>query len=463
MSRAIISILILVAWCTPAWADEVPLLTVVAADPEAAEGKVRALLGDQPFELRSLPDDLDVAGLWLLGASPVGLCPTPSLTAADVAEALTDAQRRIDEVEVEEGQARLTALRNRLGCLDSPADPEALWSLHFLEAVTAHFATGSEAASPALRRALAVRPGAAFDESYPPELRDAYLAAQQDVMAAGWARVLPLGELGGEAVLVDGAEVPASGLELIPGEHLLQLRSAEGVLRGGSLTLGGGALLVVGSPQGLSRGLAALSREQQADLGAWLAARLQLTEGSRVWIADAGKDVVALGEGTGLVRPAGPATSSGSEAPLVQVALGGGFQGIGHWNYGAIAIDASVRLVGPLRLQVSVRPSIGSPSDLLPGEVPVVVPFGLGPQLRLPGKVHLRVGGMLQLVVDSNETADGAPRLLAGVVGTIGADIPLKGSPLALRPSFEGGALGPAPWPVLRGLIELVLELGGEG
>jgi hypothetical protein len=464
MCRAIVSILVLglVGGAGVARANEGAPVVVVAADPEAVEGKVRGLLGEHPYELRGLPDELEVAGLWLLGASPSGLCPTPSLTADEVATALADAQRHIDEVEVEEGQARLSALRNRLGCLDSPADPEALWSLHFLEAVTAHFVSGPEAAGPALHRALAVRPGAAFDESYPPDLRDAYLAAQREVMAAGWAKVLPLGELGERTVLVDGTEVPASGLELMPGEHLLQLRSAEGLLRGGSLVLGGGEMLVVGAPKKLSRDLAALTTQQQADLVAWLTARLELAEGSRVWIADSGRDVAALGEGTGLVRPAGPATSAAQRGPLLQVALGGGFQSIGHWIYGAIAIDASIRLAGPLRLQVFVRPAIGSPSDLAPGEVPVVVPFGLGPQLRLPGKVHLRLGGLFQLVVDSNESPDGSTRVLVGGLGTIGVDIPLKGSPLALRPSFEGGVMGPDAWPVLRGLFELVLELGGE-
>lgn len=460
MRRAIVSILFLVLLAGPAMADEAAPVVVVAADPQAAEGKVKALLGEQPYELRALPDGLEMAGLWLLGARPTGLCPTPSLTAAEVADALTDAQRRIDEVEVEEGQARLQALRNRLGCLDSPADPEALWSLHFLEAVTAHFVSGPEAAGPALHRALAVRPGAAYDESYPPDLREAYLAAQTDVMEAGWARVLPVGSFDGQAVLVDGAEVPAAGLELIPGEHLLQIRSADGLLRGGSLVLEGGGLFVVGAPSRLSRGLSALDRDQQVGLAAWLADQLGLDADGRLWVLDAGRDVVALGEGSGLVRPTGPEVAT--KPPLLQVAVGGGYQRIGGWDYGLFAVDASILLVGPLRLQVHARPAVGRASELRPGEVPVVVPFGFGPQLRLPGPVHLRVGALLELVVDRNEGVVGETRLIAGFVGTVGVDIPLRDSPLTLRPSFEGGVLGPAPWPVVRGLVELVLELGGE-
>ncbi len=126
------------------------------------------------------------------------------------------------------------------------------------------------------------------------------------------------------------------------------------------------------------------------------------------------------------------------------------------------AADASILLVGPLRLQVHVRPAVGRGSELLPGEVPVVVPFGLGPLLRLPGPVHLRAGALFELVVDRNEGPVGETRVLAGVVGSVGADIPLPDAPLAIRPTFEAGFLGPDPWPVLRGQVALVLELGGE-
>jgi hypothetical protein len=442
---------------------EPPSIVVLAVDEDAASARMPALVeSGTVYQVSTAPDVIEVAGLWLLGASPSGLCPTPSLTADEVVAALADAQRRIDEVEVEEGQARLSALRNRLGCLDSPADPESLWSLHFLEAVTAHFAAGAEAAMPALERALAVRPGAAYDDSYPPDLRDAYLAAQQGVMSAGWARILPMGELEGQAVLVDGTEVPAAGLEVIPGEHLLQLRSADGVLRGGSLVLEGGGLLVVAAPRKLARALTGLDRGQQEALASWLGPLLAAPPDARIWIADQGREFVQLGEDGGLVRPAATRQTDGFQAPLLQIAVGGGAQRIHHWSYGMFAVDVSVRLVGPLRLRVFARPAIGVASESAPGQVPVVVPFGLGPQLRLPGPVHFRVGALFQMALDSNESPEGDTRLIAGLAGTVGADIPLPNSPLALRPSFEGGVLGAVPWPFVRGLVEVVIELGGE-
>ena len=75
-----------------------------------------------------------------------------------------------------------------------------------------------------------------------------------------------------------------------------------------------------------------------------------------------------LGEATELRATIGEARDAAARllhqerpkrAPILQIAAGGGYQRVGSWNYGAVAADLSLQLVGPLRLGVQVRPSFG--------------------------------------------------------------------------------------------------------
>ena len=442
-----------------------PTHLVLAADPESATALVKRLLPrGASFEVHAVPAAMSAAGVWSLGPVPGPVCPTPTLTAGEVEEALRAAQGRIDEVELEDGGGILASLRMRLGCLESPADGQALWRLHFLEAVAAHFGGNPDASAAAMLRALAVRPGAGYDSAYPPALRETYLAAQKDVMVAEPIPIRPLGDPAAQGwdVFVDGVQLPAAGLQVIRGEHLLQFRAPGGVLQGATVLMDVGDVTVVGLPRGLSASLAELDVELQSKLAGVLSSALGGGPDDLVWVVDEGDEVVELGHAQGKLQDVSP--SLRKPPPVLLIGVGGGYQRLGRWNYGTVAVDASVRIVGPLRLQVHGRVAIGPSRLSLDGRrsvTPTVVPFGLGPALRFNGRVHFRTGALLQLAYDGLEAdsdAEGA-RLLGGVAGFVGVDLPLPGAPIAITPSLEVGFLGPAPWLLVRGLVSVVVEI----
>ena len=422
---------------------------VVSEDPTAARAFLDRKLGEDAPDVSGLPDSNRLAGLWILGTMPDGFCPTPSVTGADVSERLAHAQERIDELEDEAGLAALTGLRAQLGCMSEPVDAEGLWTLHFLEAVAASYAEGDP--EPSLRRALAIRPGQAYDDSYPPELRDAYLQAQESALSSGRAMVVTSAV---ELAWLDGVPLGKGVTPVTPGEHLLQVQGSDGALRGGLVRLAPDAVTAVGTDGALFSFAQGLDEARRAALASSLAGGLDRS----VWIVADG-EVLALSGDPPDFRGR-PRAGSPQAAPIFTAAVGGGWQMAGtDYHYGVLAIDADLRLVGPLRLMAHVRPSVGQRSE--PDSsgrtwAPVLVAFGVGPVVRIEGIVRPRFGVALQLSLDRAPGAD-APRLLDGVFGSAAIELPLGDSPLAVRPVFEAGFLGRNL--VLRGLIQL--EIGG--
>ncbi len=421
---------------------------VLSEDVPAAEALLKRKLKDEAPPVQPLPEANRLAGAWILGAAPESLCPTPSVPAEEVTATLTRAQELLDELEVEQGFNKLMGIRPQLGCLVDPVDTDSLYALHFLEAVAATYSNAKPEAAASLRRALAIRPGQAFDESYPPEMREAYLAEQQQILQAGRAHVVA-----GAADLawLDGVPLAPGTTPTSPGEHLLQVRGGDGQLRGGLIRLAPGGIAAVGQDGGLMALIDGLDASRRAELGA------ALGEGE-VWVAD-GERIVAL---VGTVPGGGGGGLAGGgdgAAPLLLIAAGGGWQlagrGAGH-HYGALAIDVGVRLTGPLRLDVHLRPSLGAPVTYADGSswAPLLFAFGAGPVILLDGPVRPRFGVALQVAVDRAPGAD-AVRPLLGVFGTAGLDIPLGASPVALRPSFEGGFLGRNA--TVRGLVQVAV------
>ncbi len=422
---------------------------VVSEDPAEARAFLDRKLGDEAPDVQGIPDANRIAGVWVLGTVPDSLCPTPSVTAADVAERLAHAQERIDELEVEAGLAALTGLRAQLGCMTEPVDAEGLWTLHFLEAVAASYAEGDP--EPSLRRALAIRPGQAYDDSYPPELREAYLEAQERALSSGRANVATSAA---ELAWLDGVALAGGVTPVTPGEHLLQIRGTDGALRGGLVRLAPDAVTAVGTDGALFTFVDGLDEPRRAALADSLSGGVDRP----VWIV-ADKQVLALaGDAPDLRRRA--SAGGGGKGPFFTAAVGGGWQMAGvDYHYGALAIDADLRLVGPLRVMAHLRPSVGQRTEPdASGQTwaPVLFAFGVGPVVRIEGVVRPRFAVALQLSVDRAPEADAA-RLLAGVFGSAGVELPLGATPLAIRPSFEAGFLGRNL--VLRGLVQL--EIGG--
>ena len=152
-------------------------------------------------------------------------------------------------------------------------------------------------------------------------------------------------------------------------------------------------------------------------------------------------------------------------APWVAIGIGGGYQLSASpqrpYHYGQVRLDVSVRLYKILRLVVFFRPAF---SGLLRSESGVLVEpnlfttlpsFGLGPELRWEGPVSPSVSVRLQLAPDDGVHAES--QLLAGAAVVGGIDIGLGSSPLALRPTFAVGLLGPMF--LLTGGVQLVVGL----
>ena len=444
---------------TPALADDEPdpdKLLLVALTTSAGEDAGRALLpAGGAWQVVEIPASQMASGAWVLGAELLDSCPTPSLTGEEVSGALDQVRAHIDAVELEEGRALLAGLRPRLGCLDGPADPTSLWTLHFLEAVASFFDADPDGALEALERALAVRPGQGYDASYPPELRTMYLEAQDRVRAPGWAMVHVAD---GTEVLIDGSRVAASGQSIIAGVHLLQVRGGDGILRGGRLRVAAGKQIGIAPVATIGRVVGGLPQAAQQEIAGWIWRALAEGDGHRAWLVDDLGGVVALGE----KAPARTVTVSGRSRaghPSVELALGGGYQRLGGWDYLALDLDLTVRLAGPLRLAIFVAPAIGEaraePKDG-PTHVPVLPLFGVGAVVRIPGPIRPLLGVAFQLAPDVNQAEDG-PRVLAGVAGLAALQIPLGETPLSIQPAFHGGFIG--PYGVVRGMVAISLAL----
>ena len=422
--------------------------TVFAEDLDGADALLERRLKDRaPAAVTPIPEASRLAGAWILGVIPETLCPTPSVPGDEITTTLARAQQLIDELEVEQGLAKLAGLRRQLGCLTDPVDTDSLYSLHFLEAVAANYSAAPEDAKSSLARALAIRPGQAFDDSYPPELREVYATEQERILKAGRAHVAVTAA---DLAWIDGLALGAGATPVTAGEHLLQVRGGDGLLRGGLVTLQPAEVTAVGTDGTLIELAQSLDSARRAELGASLA-------DGHVWVADA-KTVLPL---IGNLPDPPPIAGATGRSPIFLAGLGGGWQmagtGAGH-QYGTLAFDASLRLVGPLRVMVHVRPSLGAPVDGWPGTdrtyAPLLVAFGVGPIVRFEGKVSPRFGAALQLSVDKAPGAEEAT-VVVGVFGTAGVEIGLGSSPLALRPSFEGGFMGRHA--VVRGLLQVVI------
>ena len=424
---------------------------IISADASSARAEaVSRLPPGTAFVVHAPTETMVRDDVWVLGGSLGALCPAPSLTAVEVDAALAAAEARIDSLDTESGADELIELRNRLGCLGTPVDPEVLWRLHFYEAVIGWYAEGAEPARAALIRALAVRPGAAFDDAYPPAMRDVFQEAQQAVEALLRSRFADAA-----GFVVDGAS--PSGTLLIPGEHLAQRKRGEGV-QGALLQVGEGVPVVFAPPDGIITAVGELGPAEQNALGARLRADFGVGDEGSVWLVHGGA-VFALGEPTPQPIVQEKRRALLAAGPVLQVGLGVAHEQVGPWPYLAVPVDLDLRLVGPIRLLLAGRIALGAtrPGVLDPDQryLPLLVPFGGGIALRLDGPVAPVVGVIAHFAVDENQ---GNRRLLAGPAGWVAAEIALGRSALALRPHLAVGSLG--RWFHLRAGVQAVVKVG---
>ncbi|HCP48478.1 MAG TPA: hypothetical protein DIU15_20745, partial [Deltaproteobacteria bacterium] len=171
-----------------------------------------------------------------------------------------------------------------------------------------------------------------------------------------------------------------------------------------------------------------------------------------------------------------PGAESTDRSKAVSVALGAGYQGLFQpageqsiYHYGALAVDVSIKLVGPLRLDVQARPALSGRAQPRQGDSndnvrSLLWAFAVGPELQFDGPVRPRVGLVLQLAPNPNGS-QGGPVLVGAALGG-GVDIPLGSSPLAVRVTGEVGGMSSEGDDVavhmitLRGLSQLVVAFG---
>jgi len=131
--------------------------------------------------------------------------------------------------------------------LRDPVEPEVATRLHFLDGIAAHAAGDSAAASRAFARAFVYEPGLNWDGYFAPKAKplfdEAKVAAQEQ--AKGQLVLIP--EPGVGTLWVDGQSVDPSldAIEVVPGDHLVQVLAAEVVTVSVNVEAGGNVQLVI--------------------------------------------------------------------------------------------------------------------------------------------------------------------------------------------------------------------------
>jgi hypothetical protein len=140
------------------------------------------------------------------------------------------------------------------------------------------------------------------------------------------------------------------------------------------------------------------------------------------------------------------AAASAKRGQRLSIGLGGGYQRTAAFDYGLVALDLSVGIVGPLRVDAGLRLGISGPpvngyGEPDPSRRSVLAAVVLGPVVVFDLPVRPRLGALFQLA--PNPAGSVGPSTLVGAAGLAGVEIPFGRSPLAFRTSVELGVLGP--------------------
>lgn len=171
-----------------------------------------------------------------------------------------------------------------------------------------------------------------------------------------------------------------------------------------------------------------------------------------------------------VVEPAPPVeptpAAAGSQPPLLVLAMGGGFQQLGTWSYGAVTAEASVRLSSPLRLALGYQLGLvgGQPCSATEADgcLAALSSLSLGPQLRFDGVVSPLVTAAFLAGFNGGQSPYGD--VMLGVEA--GGGVELGPGPVGVRvrglfrllsrPIGEGGA----PYPGALVSVDLVVRAG---
>lgn len=434
-----------------------PPVLILTGDPDEAAKRAKAAFSAQDVYFQS-PDRSNVLDqMWVLGAK-MRTCPRSSLNFGDFASRLQGVELSIDNMNTDEAVRQFVQLDEALPCLTSAVRGEQLWRYYVLQGIAADYAGNGGKAAVAMMRAVAVLPGQPMDSSYGPTLQAAYAESRSKVLAQPRAILVavkkPLEEPG--AVVLDGVHVGDSITEIMPGDHLLQVRDRSRAWRGGAMRVSGDEVIAIGAPEDLPKALKLLDPAHQKRLGQWISnsAKVKTT---KVVIHDGGKELVVLGEGVSFRR----GRRLAENAPAFTFAVGAGYQRAEVGNYFSWSLEGSGKLWKSVRLTIAARPSVSQPViHPATGEYlgrMWLLTFAAGPALRLevpPAAVQLG----LNIQLAPNPDGTNGPRFLVGVLGTVGVDLQLGKSPLFFRPQVEAGVLN--RYITVRGLAMLGVRTG---
>ena len=383
-------------------------------------------------------------------------------------------------------EALISTTLEDLPCLREPLPRRLLPDLLFYRAVAHHSLGDLDLAEQAFRRLLAVQHDYPGDRNFPPSVGEqlervrARVPAEATVPLQGF--VTP-----GTELRVDGTEVDVSRgpVKVRPGVHVLQMTrgratfTAEVDLRDDDAPV---ALLAAdrlralrapGIHPGARAYAAALSREAlldgSVDVVAWV--DLDLDSGA-VWMYRASTDLFSFEGDLGLTkrrggpavatrpapaRPAPTGAAAGEPTPRggsmvrttprtsgptrednVRLRVGAGVVVLAPFVYARVPVDAGIRLVSGLFVDVGVAVSVSPTETYGPVFLPAVE-IGASYRFELP-VVQPRVGGAAVIAVDSSEGTIGAR---PGFLVRGGADFTPAG-PLLLGFDVQAGISGAA-------------------
>lgn len=437
-------------------AKDQPVL-VLTGDPDEAAKRAKAAFSAQDVYFRSPERNQVLDQVWVLGAE-LRTCPRSSLNFGDFATRLQGVEVSIDNMDTDDAVRQFVQLDEALPCLTSAIRGEHLWRYYMLQGAAADYAGNSGTAAVAMMRAVAVLPGQPMDPSYSPTLQSAYAESRSKLLAQPRALLVaakkPLEESG--AVVLDGVHIGDAITEVMPGDHLLQVRDRSGAWRGGAMHIRGDEVIAVGAPEDLPMALKLLQPISQKKLAQWISDAIKVKT-TKVVIHDGGKELVVLGEGVSFRR----GRRLAENAPAFTFALGVGYQRAEVGNYLAWSAEGSFKLWKSVRLTIAARPSVSEPViHPATGEYlgrMWLFTFAAGPALRLevpPAAVQLG----LNIQLAPNPDGTNGPRFLVGVLATVGVDLQLGKSPLFFRPQVEAGVLN--RYFTLRGLAMIGVRTG---
>ncbi len=441
---------------SPAAADVVVHDGGVARDKDAAS-RVEERTGERPA--RVLSDDV------LAGPSRP-LVANLTLEPCEGDSIAFEPKQRADAVmssvlgfNLEGADADLAELRTLLACSADVVPARTLARVSFLEGALRFDQGVPEQASAAMADAAVLDWEYTGERGFPAAHLE-LLAAARDGLRSG--RLFLWAGPGVKSVLVDGqpAEEPGTaGIELGQGLHLVQLETGDGlrgiwvrtsaeeatlVMPGAGRTLWRDSGRGPGGTNGLGLMLLDEFGGRSGDVHV-----LQYRGRSRTamtWPAGGGP-MVAWQEAEAEPAPTAKAVPGTTDSPRrLHLAVGAGWQFVEPFHYALLAVEVSVRVVGPLEIGAIARPSFGGvhrfPTPAGAAEISgplIFVPFGGYAAVRKPGAVS--PWGGVAAHVAWNQDRLVSPEWLGGVMGIGGIDLAPGDGAFFLRIHGEAGFL----------------------